>query len=604
MGLGASRELEAQLHTVNSASNPFLIFEDPKTLETLITIWKQVPYKYRSKLTQTRSKRVDRFSKSRSNTTITLHPSIREEFQLWKADPSTIIRHTIAIQGHCLPSHPVSSTYCLLLGLEKGIIIHRILHRFLCIKLHKLKAAFNSKSLRGNTRAEFLALVLNSGLTENQKLDVQDNIDRWTRAGKRYLAIADELDGIGSLLLLPDDISVSVWEELLPSNGTEFDKMMKCLKDRGICKEAEKIQANEVAARIEEMLRVEWTVTEYRPQESIINHNDDLMAEASVRISETTEGATSNHGDGSTETGSSTFGTNCNSINALLNPAEPTQSQQLSPVGSSSIAISSGAGLRGYEQDPTAGENAEFRSSRGEKRGLEPQAEACDPPSKQRRIDSSLFQPTNGIIYDQGRAIGNSTPANTNTSAVSQVGDVGRHTLNTPIETRKEQREIEFVYSYATKEKLGRNLEEPFRSFTMARYGLNSNDNRQDIVAMFPRDWEQDVTFSITVDRQAGHEMLQMFDLQCQPQFQSLRGPVQQYSNMPMENLPLLGVSFYQAIIRTKKYKSALGLRCACVYAFTSSTNDNDITFSIMVDRGSGIKLIHMFGMQPMEVGL
>ncbi|CAD6440555.1 74cde0ad-b824-4d0c-a4c4-d5ad31301e40 [Sclerotinia trifoliorum] len=121
---------------------------------------------------------------------------------------------------------------------------------------------------------------------------------------------------------------------------------------------------------------------------------------------------------------------------------------------------------------------------------------------------------------------------------------------------------------------------------------------------MFPRDWEQDVIFSITVDHQAGHEILQMFDLQRQPQFQSLQGPVEQYSYMLMENLPLLRVSFYQATIRIKKYKTALGLRCAYVYAFISSTDDNDITFSIMVDRKSGFTLTDMFGMQLMEVGL
>ncbi|PQE22320.1 hypothetical protein CJF32_00004686 [Rutstroemia sp. NJR-2017a WRK4] len=147
--------------------------------------------------------------------------------------------------------------------------------------------------------------------------------------------------------------------------------MMKCLS-----KEAGKIQANEVAIRIEEILRGEWTRTEDRPQELIINRTDDLMAEASIKISETTEGAFFSHGDGSTETGSSTFGTNRNSIDTLLNPTTPTQSQLLSSVRSSSITIGSGAGLSGYGEDSTAGEGAELGSSRGEKRGLESQTES------------------------------------------------------------------------------------------------------------------------------------------------------------------------------------------------------------------------------------
>lgn len=153
---------------------------------------------------------MDKSSKAQSKSTITLHSSIKEEYQLWKTDPSTIICHVTARQVDFLPKNPVFNTYPLLTTLEKGTIIHSILHRFLCIKLYRLKAAFNSKSLRGERRADFLALVLNSSLTEDQKMDVHGKVDRWTRAGKKYLAIAEGLEGTGSLLLLPADVSVSV----------------------------------------------------------------------------------------------------------------------------------------------------------------------------------------------------------------------------------------------------------------------------------------------------------------------------------------------------------------------------------------------------------
>ncbi|KAF7878969.1 hypothetical protein EAF04_000171 [Stromatinia cepivora] len=459
MGLAASRELEAQLHAVNTASEPILIFEDPNKLKTLVAIWKEVPDKYKTNFTRGRSKRADRLPKLRSGASITLPPSIREEYQLWKADPSTIIRHTVAIQAHSLPSHPVSSTYHLLIGLEKGITVHRILHRFLCIKLHKLKAAFNSKSLRGKTRADFLALVLKSGLTENQKVDVQGNIDRWTKAGKRYLAIADELDGIGSLLLLPDDVSASVWEELLPSKGMEFDEMMKRLKDRGICKEAEKIHANDVAAGIETVIGGEWTALEYRPQGTAAVRNENLMSKAPIRVPETAGGVISAIGDASTQTGSSR-NSNPNSISTLLNAADyiakSTQGQQQLSVKISSAPIASEVQLDDRGRDHVIIEQAEI-GSRGERRALESPAKEDGPPSKRSRVDtfqshdSTLSQPSNVVTPAQEGAIGNSTPRDVYINVVSQtegvrikaIETIEVHTLDSSIRATNDQREIE-----------------------------------------------------------------------------------------------------------------------------------------------------------------
>ncbi|KAF7870019.1 hypothetical protein EAF04_004803 [Stromatinia cepivora] len=99
------------------------------------------------------------------------------------------------------------------------------------------------------------------------------------------------------------------------------------------------------------------------------------------------------------------------SIGALLNTADyiagSSQSQQLSTTGNSSIQIASGAVLSGHEQDSTADEQAEIGSSGWDAIGLESQAEADGPPSKQRRVDtipsldSSFPQPSSGITYNQ-----------------------------------------------------------------------------------------------------------------------------------------------------------------------------------------------------------
>ncbi|KFY98840.1 hypothetical protein V500_01536 [Pseudogymnoascus sp. VKM F-4518 (FW-2643)] len=272
MGIAASQQLEAHLHAVNSTKSPNRLFEDDKILKSLTEIWKLVPNKHKSKFnsTRTRSKRADRLPKIDSTTSITLHPSIKEEYNHWKADPSTILQHTATP----LPKHPVPIIYHKLVKLEKQTAVDLILRRFLCLKLYRLKSAFQTKKLRATSRDDFQSLILESGLTEAQKTEVAGNLERWIRAGARYLGIANKLGGTGALILLPDDISSAVWEELLPRTGTEFENVMALLKRRGLCVQAGKIQANEVAAGIEGVIGDDWSVCQFKPGRSANGSSD------------------------------------------------------------------------------------------------------------------------------------------------------------------------------------------------------------------------------------------------------------------------------------------------------------------------------------------
>ncbi|PQE24886.1 hypothetical protein CJF32_00007233 [Rutstroemia sp. NJR-2017a WRK4] len=309
------------------------------------------------------------------------------------------------------------------------------------------------------------------------------------------------------------------------------------------------------------------------------------------------------------------------SIGALLNTADyiagSPQSQQLSTTRNSSIQIPSGAALSGHEQDSTTDEQAEIGSSRLQTGGLEPLAEADCLPSKRRQDgsipspDSSLSQPSNIVTHGQEEAIRSSPLGDTDMSTVPQtesarqlIGAVEGNTLGSSSGAANEQREIEFVYSSPQKENLERHLEEPFRTPIIARFQSGLENHQQCIVAMFPRNWEQDVTFSITIDRKAGFEMIQAFDLQCLTQAQSAQGQVQQYSIVPIEKLSLLGSPFYQATMFSESYKVVVGPHCSCVSAFASGGSDDNVTLSIMVDRGWGSKLSDMFGMQRIDAGL
>jgi hypothetical protein len=337
------------------------------------------------------------------------------------------------------------------------------------------------------------------------------------------------------------------------------------------------------------------------------------------------------------DTNPTTSNNNPISIDALLNTADyiagSSQSQQLSTTGNSSIQIASGAALSGHEQDSTANEQAEIGSSRLQTGGLEPLAEADCLPSKRRRDssipcpDSSLSQPSNIVPHGQEEAIRSSPLGDTDMSTVPQteiarqlVDTVEGNTLGSSSGAANERRgknkcmyifelrltildiEIEFVYSSPQKQKLDSHLEGPFRTSILAKFQSDLESHQQCIMVMFPRDWEQDVTFSITVDRKAGLDIIGMFDLQRLPQVTSPRGLVQPFANMPTDRLNLLGPSLHEGTVCSRTYKSASGSRCSCVYVFSlDDTDDDNITFSIMVGLYSGLKLLDMLGLQRIK---
>ncbi|ESZ89572.1 hypothetical protein SBOR_10041 [Sclerotinia borealis F-4128] len=245
------------------------------------------------------------------------------------------------------------------------------------------------------------------------------------------------------------------------------------------------------------------------------------------------------------------FNSNPISIDALLNPADyiagSTQSQQLAIARNSPIQITNGAVLSGYGQDSTAGEHAEFGSSKREKRGLESLAEADDLLSQRKRFKTN--------------------PSH----------------------------ELEFIYSYAQKEKLASNLQEPFPTPVIAEY------HPECIRAMFPYNIDEDVRISIIVNNdEAAYKIIETLDLQKQPQGHS-PSLIQLYSNMPKEKLWILGDLFSKRSTLSRRYRLETGPRSTCVSAFASGgsgTDDNKITFFIMVDQKSGSELANLFGMK------
>ncbi|KAK6592198.1 hypothetical protein H4I96_12058 [Botrytis cinerea] len=294
------------------------------------------------------------------------------------------------------------------------------------------------------------------------------------------------------------------------------------------------------------------------------------------------------------------IGSNNNSISidALLNPVGLTQGQQLSPVANSWFTIGGETGLNNDEQN-TASENAGVYSSKIQNRGLDcqSQTEANSPPNKRRRINE--FSSHDSFVPQSP----NQTPGDANSSVASQtccahqpIDAIEENNIG-GIQAMKEQREIELIFDNALIEKLDSKLEGVFHNPLIARYQNYLERSRQSVILMVPNDAKQNCTFSITIDRVIGYEIIKQLDLQ----HKSSQERLEQYSNMPKEKLPLLGNYLHQGIIRTQKFKSELGPRCTCIHAFATD-GMNDVTFSMMFDRDWGYSLRDMFGMQKMEI--
>ncbi|KAJ8062028.1 hypothetical protein OCU04_009809 [Sclerotinia nivalis] len=319
-------------------------------------------------------------------------------------------------------------TYLGINRLETQRIWDTIIWRFFVLFFYDLVKIFGKTYLTISLENKLIDILSSTTSIHDTTTKIQENLRRWIAAGSHYSQLSDSL-GYGAPFLLPLSVADSTWEKKLPLKGPIYKSAVEHLESKSFREKSTKLGADALGAEIRESILkpFRWNLSTFERsiQSSSYRHSTNIE-DNTYQLEE----AFHNHRESGTEAESRTFGIRSTSINALLNPAEPTQSQQLLLVKNLSVAIGSEAGLSGYEQGSTIGEHAEFGSSKGEKRGLESQAEACDSPSKQRRIvpfsglDLSLSQPTNGITHDQGGAIGNSISERANSGAVMYIAEM------------------------------------------------------------------------------------------------------------------------------------------------------------------------------------
>ncbi|KAF7874180.1 hypothetical protein EAF04_002852 [Stromatinia cepivora] len=266
---------------------------------------------------------------------------------------------------------------------------------------------------------------------QDTKTKIRENLRRWVSAGSRYAQLSNSL-GYGAPFLLPLSVADNTWEIRLPLKGPIYTSTVEHLESKSFREKSKELGADALGAEIREAILqpFRWNLSTFTQNTHSSSYRYSTFTQnthsSSYRYSTDTGGSTGLRGEG----GPSTFRSNCNSIDTLLNPVEPTQGQQSSSMGNSSLQITSETVLNDCRHNMIVDESSEIGST-GKRRHFESQIEVHDLSSKRRRNDSfsspdsSLPRSSSGITYNQqGGAIEIPTPGNANIGPVPYIARI------------------------------------------------------------------------------------------------------------------------------------------------------------------------------------
>lgn len=88
--------------------------------------------------------------------------------------------------------------------------VHAIKYRFVLVTFYRLTKKFQ-RQFRFHAHDDVLKVLVHSQLFNGlEESGLSDKLKDWKRAGARYDQIAEELGGMGSLILLPEDVSTTM----------------------------------------------------------------------------------------------------------------------------------------------------------------------------------------------------------------------------------------------------------------------------------------------------------------------------------------------------------------------------------------------------------
>lgn len=179
-------------------------------------VFQQVPRHIRGSCRQNAAER----AAARSNSKI-LVPEVVKDLQnkqrkTLEQDGSPRDRHSSPLL--CAPPADQSMQDCSLAGcymfvndIEKNKEFSTIRLRFFYVLFFRLKQSIQPKRLCADVINLLVRIIYHSGLVKDSKDVVEKKLVTWTDRGERYELLAKDLGGLGSLLVLPDDIPESVY---------------------------------------------------------------------------------------------------------------------------------------------------------------------------------------------------------------------------------------------------------------------------------------------------------------------------------------------------------------------------------------------------------
>lgn len=152
------------------------------------------------------------------STLITLSESVRSCYDRWSKDISTFletenpISKAFFVELHCEPHYTCLFCVALLLRhFEYRSEVHAIKYRFVLITFYRLTKKFQ-RQFCFHAHNDVLEVLVHSQLFNGlEESGLFDKLKDWKSAKARYDQIAEELEGMSSLILLPEDVSTIMW---------------------------------------------------------------------------------------------------------------------------------------------------------------------------------------------------------------------------------------------------------------------------------------------------------------------------------------------------------------------------------------------------------
>lgn len=121
------------------------------------------------------------------------------------------------LQQQSTKYYSLAECYMLMDKMKKENDIGPIRLRFHYLLFYRLKERIQPKGIWKDAISFMVDVIRVTGLVKDTEEEIRRRLMFWSDRGKRYDLLAKDLGGLGSLLVLPDDIPESVYAHFLSS---------------------------------------------------------------------------------------------------------------------------------------------------------------------------------------------------------------------------------------------------------------------------------------------------------------------------------------------------------------------------------------------------